>query len=80
MISRNEGAKLVALIDKRKNILGIDEYEGVPFFYSLEEFLQAGIDTDVINIASPNGFHAQQGMRVLDSGYHLVIEKPIALT
>lgn len=80
MISRNQEAELVALVDvKEKSKLGIDHYS-VPFFNTLDAFLDSGIEVDVINIATPNGFHAQQGMKVLDSGRHLVIEKPMSLT
>jgi len=80
MISRNEESELVALIDvKKKEELNIDSYN-VPFFRSLSEFLISGIEVDVINIASPNGFHAEQALASLESGSHIVIEKPIALT
>ena len=80
MISRNEESELVALIDvKKKEELNIDSYN-VPFFHSLSEFLISGIEVDVINIASPNGFHTEQALASLDSGSHIVIEKPIALT
>jgi UDP-N-acetyl-2-amino-2-deoxyglucuronate dehydrogenase len=80
MVSRIEEAELVALIDvKDKSVLGIDSFEA-PYFSSLDAFLHSGIEADVINIASPNGFHAEQGIKVLDSGRHLVIEKPMSLT
>lgn len=80
MIDRNEECELVALADvKPKDNLGIEKYE-VPFFNSMEDLLQAKIDPDVINIASPNGFHASQALKALDSKKHIVIEKPIALT
>ena len=80
MISRNEESELVALIDvKKKEELNIDSYN-VPFFHSLSEFLISGIEVDVINIASPNGFHAEQALASIESGSHIVIEKPIALT
>ncbi|ATA72679.1 oxidoreductase [Capnocytophaga sp. H4358] len=80
MISRNEESELVALVDvKDKSQLGIENYN-VPFFSSLEELLASDIEIDVINVATPNGFHAEQGMKVLDSGRHLVIEKPMALS
>lgn len=80
MVSRNEEAELVALIDvKDKSVLGIDCFDA-PYFRSLDAFLHSGIEADVINIASPNGFHAEQGIKVLDSGRHLVIEKPMSLT
>lgn len=80
MVSRNEEAELVALIDiKDKSAVGVENFD-VPYFGSLDAFLQSDIEADVINIASPNGFHAEQGMKVLESGRHLVIEKPMSLT
>ena len=57
----------------------MDKYY-VPFFSSLKDFLTSEIETDVINIATPNGFHAQQAMQVLDAKINVVIEKPMALT
>ncbi|MFN5024873.1 MAG: Gfo/Idh/MocA family protein [Bacteroidota bacterium] len=80
MISRNQRAQLVALIDTApKATLGIDSYD-VPFFSSLEEFLQNGPPCDVVNIATPNGYHALQAQQVLNAHKHVVIEKPMALS
>lgn len=79
MISRNEECELVAMVDvKSKQSLGLDNYS-VPFFNSLSELFAAGIAIDVVNIATPNGFHAQQAMEVLEAKKHVVIEKPLAL-
>lgn len=80
MIKRNSESELVALIDvKDQAELGIEEYK-IPFFKTLEEFLKSGIEVDVINIASPNGFHAEQAMMCLEARKHIVVEKPMALT
>ena len=80
MISRNEECELVALVDvKDKSLLGLDKYN-VPFFSSVEDLLAADLEIDVVNIASPNGFHAEQAMTCLDARKHVVIEKPIALS
>jgi predicted dehydrogenase len=80
MITRNDEAELVALIDvKAKDILNIENFD-VPFFSSLESFLAEGPEADVVNIASPNGFHANQALLCLEARKHVVIEKPIALT
>ncbi len=80
MITRNEECELVGLIDiKEKNALGIDHYN-VPLFKSLEDFFHSKTEADVINIASPNGFHAEQAMLCLAAKKHIVIEKPMALT
>ena len=79
MIIRNEECELLALIDiKPKNELKIDEFQ-VPLFNSLTEFLVSGIEVDVINIATPNGLHAEQALHCLDAKKHVVIEKPMAL-
>lgn len=79
MIYRNNESELVALIDvKPKAELGIEQYP-VPFFASLQEFFNADLDVDVINIATPNGFHAEQSLMALEARKHIVVEKPMAL-
>lgn len=80
MICRNEESELVALIDvKPKEELGIDKF-AVPFFKNLQDFFAANIDCDVVNIASPNGFHAEQSLLCLQEKKHIVVEKPMALS
>jgi UDP-N-acetyl-2-amino-2-deoxyglucuronate dehydrogenase len=79
MVNRNPESELVALIDvKDKAQLGIEQYD-LPFYNSLEAFLASDTDVDVINIASPNGYHAQQALHALEARKHIVIEKPMAL-
>jgi UDP-N-acetyl-2-amino-2-deoxyglucuronate dehydrogenase len=79
MITRNEEAELVALIDvKPRAELGIDQY-AAPLFANLDDFLTSGIEVDVINIATPNGFHAEHAMKSLEARKHIVVEKPMAL-
>ncbi len=80
MITRNEECDLVALIDNKESSLLEIEHFNVPLFRSLEEFLTSEIDTDVVNIASPNGFHADQALMCLEARKHVVVEKPMALT
>jgi UDP-N-acetyl-2-amino-2-deoxyglucuronate dehydrogenase len=79
MITRNAESELVGLIDvKDKKSLNIDQHE-VPFYSSIDEFLKAGHEVDVISIASPNGFHAEHAIKALEARKHVVIEKPMAL-
>lgn len=79
MISRNEEAEIVALVDvKDQSQVGIGEYK-VPFFQSLEALLASGLEIDVVNICSPNGFHAEQALAALTAKKHIVVEKPMAL-
>ncbi len=82
MISRNEESALAALIDtKEKSALGIEKYD-VPFFNDIDDFLNSDIanEVDVVNIATPNGFHAEYALKCLEAKKHIVIEKPMALT
>ncbi|WP_196888901.1 Gfo/Idh/MocA family protein [Aureivirga sp. CE67] len=80
MIQRNSQAELVALIDVKKDEeLNITHFN-VPLFSSLDSFLESETEVDVINIATPNGFHAEQAIKCLEARKHVVIEKPIALS
>lgn len=80
MIHRNDKCELVALVDvKEKSELNIDQFN-VPFFSSLDQLLQSDLEIDVINIATPNGFHAEQSLKCLEAKKHIVLEKPMALT
>ena len=79
MIMRNQDAELVALIDvKQEEDLEIESFN-VPYFNGISSFLNSNILVDVVNIATPNGFHASQALQCLEAGKHVVIEKPMAL-
>jgi len=80
MITRNPESELIALCDIRPaDQLGIEKYD-VPFFPSVEELLDSDLDIDVVNICTPNGLHADHSLKALDSGSHVVCEKPMALS
>ena len=80
MIQQDSDAELVAYCDiKPRNELNLAETT-IPFFQSIEEMLASGIEIDVINICSPNGFHCEQSILALENKCHVVCEKPIALT
>lgn len=80
MIRREEGAELIALCDIRpKEELGI-ESDPVPFARDLEELLGMGLEIDAVNLCVPNGLHAEMAIRAIETGHHVVIEKPMALT
>lgn len=81
MIKRNTEAELVAYVDiKPKEALGLSDFDNSKYFSSIEQLLSSGLEFDVVNIATPNGFHAEQSLKVLESGRHVVIEKPMALS
>jgi len=80
MVLGNEEAELVALCDVRpESELGIEKYNA-QFFQTIEDLLASGLELDVVNICTPNGLHSDQASLVLDSGLHVVVEKPIGLS
>lgn len=83
IISGFEGARLNGVIDTNRAVKeNVDNQDlDVPFFTALNEFVEVdNNETDVINICTPNGWHAPLAVEALNSKYHVVIEKPMALS
>lgn len=80
MIIRNPEAELVALVDVvPRDSLAIDHFD-VPFYITMDAFLEANVDADVVSVCTPNGLHADQSFKALEKGYHVVCEKPMGLS
>lgn len=80
MIRRESRAELVALCDVLSvENLGLQDVKE-PFFESFDKFLESNIECDVVNICTPNAFHAEYGLKALEKHHHVVIEKPVALS
>jgi predicted dehydrogenase len=45
-----------------------------------EDMLRAHPEIDVVSVCSPNGLHAEHTIKALKSGFHVLCEKPMALT
>lgn len=57
--------------------LGKEHY--VPFFTDVDAFLQEG-NMDVVAVCTPNGLHAEHTIKALKAGYHVLCEKPMAIS
>ena len=80
MIRKNPDSELVAVCDVlSKEQLGIEAISEA-YFTNIDDLLAAGLNVDVINICTPNGFHAEYAIKALQAKKHVVLEKPIALT
>lgn len=80
VIRYTANAQLVAVCDiLPKEQVGLENIE-VPYFRSIDELLDSDLDIDVVNICTPNGFHAEYAIKALEKKHHVVLEKPIALT
>jgi predicted dehydrogenase len=74
MIIQNPQAELVAIIDNNE---AIDKGKfNVPYFDSLNTFVESGIKADIICIATPNYLHCSQAIDSLKHQMHVIIEKP----
>lgn len=78
LLSKIAEAELVAAVDidfqKRKRIPKL-----IPFFTSIEDFLNAQIPADVVCVCTPNGLHPLHTIESLKMGYHVICEKPVAI-
>jgi len=80
MVKRNPETELVAMCDiLPKEQVGLKDFD-LPYFTSVEEMFESGLDFDVVNICSPNGLHAKHSLLALENRKHIVCEKPMALT
>ena len=80
MIRRDEEGELVAMVDVRSKEECDAVDFNVPFFKTVDELLASGIEFDVVNVCTPNGFHASQSLAALEAKKHVVCEKPMGLT
>ena len=69
-------AALNAVVDTDPKALQAWE---APAFRSLEDFLNQPVAADIVAICTPNGLHYEQAKAALLAGYHVLIEKPMAL-
>lgn len=77
IISGHPDCELIGACDTDSAKTAAFNYEGVPVFDSLEAMLEALPEAEVITICSPNALHGAQALAALESGCHVVIEKPM---
>jgi predicted dehydrogenase len=77
----NNYGSLVAVCDnlESKAVELASKYKDVAHFYNIDDLLKADLAIDVISICSPNGLHAEHSIKSLNSGFHVLCEKPLAI-
>ena len=76
-----EFSEVAAIVDVNESVKQYELYpQGVPFFNSIEAFLESEVKADVVTISTPNGYHCPFALKALSEGYHVVIEKPMGLS
>ena len=66
-------------IEKEKANKLADTFSAKPY-YSLEEMLASETEIQVVAVCSPNGLHAKHSIQILSAGYHVLCEKPMAIS
>lgn len=78
-IIENKDMELIAICEKNKNRLKeIEERYKVPVFSDVEEFLKIK-DMDIVVIVTTNEVHEELTIKSLDSGRHVIVEKPMSI-
>jgi len=77
----SERGKLLAVCDiilQKANDLAAPY--GARVYDNIDELLEHEKEVDVIAICSPNGLHAEHAIKALQAGFHVLCEKPMAIT
>ena len=78
-LKKLEGVELVALCDRdQEKALRVAQRFGVPTATSNFEEILADPDIDLVDICTPNYLHAPLTIAALESGKHVLVERPIA--
>jgi predicted dehydrogenase len=79
-IAAAQGAELIAVcdLDAGRREQAAKDF-GCKAYASVDELLQDP-DVDVVNVAVPTGLHADVGVKVAQSGRHVICEKPLDVT
>jgi len=75
-----EGFQIAAVADlAAERRLEAKELTGCETYSSIDDLLK-GASVDVVVVATPSKFHAEDAIKVLESGAHCIIEKPFGLS
>jgi UDP-N-acetyl-2-amino-2-deoxyglucuronate dehydrogenase len=78
-IIKNGNLVAVCDTDKEKaNELGRNYNTKV--YYKIDDFINSGINADIVSICTPNGLHADHSIACLKAGYNVLCEKPMSLS
>ncbi|HBQ63666.1 MAG TPA: gfo/Idh/MocA family oxidoreductase, partial [Clostridiales bacterium] len=76
---RVEGLTCTAAYDISPERLKVARESGLDTYSTLDSFLENG-DFDIVLVATPNNFHKELAVAAMNSGRHVVCEKPVAMS
>jgi UDP-N-acetyl-2-amino-2-deoxyglucuronate dehydrogenase len=76
-----KNGQLVAVCDiVPEKAVALGEAYDARVYQNIDELLQHEKSTDVISICTPNGLHAEHAIKSLRAGFHVLCEKPMAIS
>ncbi len=81
VLDKESGADLVAIcdVDDRKAKDLSDLYSNLEYYTDYDDMLN-NTNAEVVSIATPHGLHKEMAIQALNKGFHVLVEKPMALT
>jgi UDP-N-acetyl-2-amino-2-deoxyglucuronate dehydrogenase len=81
VLDADPDAEIIAIcdIDEKKCVEQSGLYNGLKYFTDYDTML-ASIKCDVINVVTPHQLHAEMSIKAMYKGFHVLVEKPMALT
>lgn len=74
-------AEMIAFADiKPEPLHRLGKAQNVSRLYDTAQELIADPDIDIVDVCTPNGFHAEMTIAALEAGKHVICEKPLAPT
>lgn len=80
LILNNPDAELVAFCEPNLDLHVDIPCKNINRFDSIHDMYKNGVYPDVVNICTPNGYHAQHCIEAMAHGSHVICEKPMTLT
>lgn len=79
-LKENQYANVVSIVDLDESVGQREDYPSdIPFFTTIGQVAEAGIDFEVVDICTPNGSHCNLALVSLNLHKHTIIEKPMGL-
>jgi predicted dehydrogenase len=77
-VQQHPGAQLTCIVDPNPNARAVAESLRVPIYGSVEEMLRSSEKPNAAIVCTPNHTHVAVSIQLLNSGIHVLVEKPIS--
>jgi UDP-N-acetyl-2-amino-2-deoxyglucuronate dehydrogenase len=76
----NKGELVAVCDDTKEKVDQLAAQYNAKAYYNIDDLLANEKGIEVVAICSPNGLHADHSIKALNAGFHVLCEKPLAIT